>query len=308
MINNEKTRYCNLFTLLTISIIAILTAPMIAINTCFADEAADLVFKGMDQYEKGEMEKAMASFTKSVDLGIDDPEVFFRMAHISEGNRNYTEAAKYYLVAADRAEKHEPDSPIHALSYSNLGAVLMKMGKSKAAEAAFSRAKKLSPANTMYLSNLATIFNSQGKHDQAIKCFNLLLLLEPENNSALMEKAATYSSMKEYSKALSILEKWPETDKNYNASRMIMARIFMMKGYFAKARELLKELEKKKYKNPDIYVNLGLISHLFDKSIPDAIAYYKKYYAMGGKNGEVSIMMKKLHSIWKEEAESINKR
>jgi len=287
-------------------LIALITLGSLALTPARADQAAELVFSGMDHYEKGEMNKAMADFTKCIDLGIDDPEVFFRMGHISETNKNYPEAAKYYLLAADRAEKHEPDNAIHALSYSNLGVILMKMKKTRAAEAAFTRAKKLSPANTIYLTNLAALYNSQKKFDMAIKCYNLLLLLEPDDKAVLLEKAASLMGMNETTKALNLLEKWPASDKNYNYSKFMMAKIFMTKGYFAKARELLLTLEKKKYNNPDIYVDLGLISQLSENNLQEAISYYRKYYAMGGKNTEVGVMIKKLTDIWKKQ--SVNKR
>lgn len=53
-------------------------------------------------------------------------------------------------------------------------------------------------------------------------------------------------------------------------------------------------------------MDLGLISQLSDNNLQDAISYYRKYYAMGGKNTEIGVMIKKLTDIWKKQ--SVNKR
>lgn len=257
-------------------------------------EALQLYAQGIKAHEEGDGDRAMELFRRADGLGIDDPEMFFRMAELSDRAGRYLEAAKNYLIAADRFERYDPENYLHALSYSNLGAVLMRLGKVKAAEAAFRKAKTLAPANELPLLNLATLYTNDGQYDQAIKCYNLSLLLEPENRAISLALARCLALAGRSTDAMSILENLMERDTKSAEPVYNLGILNMQKGYYAKAQQLFHKAISLGLKDPSVQLNLGLIQQIFVKDNTRALAHYRKYLALGGKGKVVEKLIKGL--------------
>lgn len=258
-------------------------------------EVLQIYVEGIKAHEAGEGDKALKLFRKADGLGIDDPEMFFRMAEISDRAGRYLEAAKYYLVTADRFEKYDPENSLHGLAYSNLGAALMRLGKVKAAEAAFRKAKTLAPANELPLLNLATLYTNDGQYDLAVKCYNLSLLLEPDNPSVNLAMARCLAHAGRTMNAMNILDGLIERDPKSSEAVYNLGILNMQKGYYAKAQQLFHKAITLGIKDPAIHLNLGLIQQIFVRDNTRALAHYRKYLAMGGKaSGLVEKMIKGL--------------
>jgi tetratricopeptide (TPR) repeat protein len=217
-------------------------------------------------------------------------------------------AAKYFLIAADRFEKHDPKNPLHALSYNNLGAVLIKMNKSKAAEAALKRAKKLAPADTFQLFNLAALFTNSAEYNQAVRCYNLILLLDPDNKDAYLARVRCLAHGGNTEDAMTSLETFLKYNPKHAQAVYNLGILYMQSGFFAKATLEFEKALSLGLKDPRVYINLGLLAQIYDKDRYRAKAYYRKYLAMGGKEKDlVAKMIKNLYKPRPEKNKEKNK-
>lgn len=244
-------------------------------------------FAGISAYKNKNYDISLDHFEKADQKGIDDPEMFFRIAHIYDIKKNNVQASKYFLIAADRFEKHDPKNPLHSVAYNNLGAILIKMNQAKAAEAALKRAKKLAPANTLQLLNLATLFTNNNQYEQAVRCYNLILLLEPENIDAFMDRVRCLAHSGNTEEAMSCLENFLDHSPKNAVGLYNLGVLYMQSGYFAKSTLQFEKALKLGLKNPKVYINLGLLAQIYEKDRYRANAFYRKYLAMGGKEKQL---------------------
>jgi tetratricopeptide (TPR) repeat protein len=79
--------------------------------------------------------------------------------------------------------------------YSNLGAVLDKLGETEQAVAAYRRALDLEPDNPWPLNNLGVLYRNAGRAGAAIEAFEQVLALKPDFADAQINLRLTYADL-----------------------------------------------------------------------------------------------------------------
>ncbi|MFC1477935.1 tetratricopeptide repeat protein [Candidatus Margulisiibacteriota bacterium] len=123
---------------------------------------------------KGQIDRAIVSFQKQIELNPAYPQAHFNLGKIYADRGQENEAAYHFRKALER-------SPNYAEVHNSWGVVLARAGKLDSAIIRFKQAIAYRPLYPKAHDNLGTAFAAKGDFPRAVKHFRQALYLEPGN-------------------------------------------------------------------------------------------------------------------------------
>ena len=150
-----------------------------------SDDELDLASAGADELfeqgvlaeDAGEWELAVSLYERALEIGDEEPEIYFNLGNALYELDCKKEAARRYLQAVEQDGDYVE-------SLNNLGNALAETGWLNEAVQAYRRALQLEPAYADAHSNLAETFVYLGRHDEARFHWNAYLELDPSSSWA----------------------------------------------------------------------------------------------------------------------------
>jgi tetratricopeptide (TPR) repeat protein len=161
-------------------------------------EAAKYLDEGTALYYKGDYEKALQAYEKTIEL---DPD--YAGAWYNKGvSLVKLDRHKESLKAFEKVLELDPDN---AGAWYNKGVSLVNLGRYKESLKALEKALKLSPESTVALSYKGIALAKLGRYEQALAAYDRVLKLNPDDASAWYNKACAYALSGDKGKALESL-------------------------------------------------------------------------------------------------------
>ena len=156
--------------------------------------AAIRYFKGVTYGEKGQLDQAIADFTKAIEIDSK-----FAMPY---GGRAYAFflKAQYDQGIADCTKAIEID-PELAMAYINRGIAYADKGQYGQAISDFSKAIELNPRDALAYINRGYAYAHKGQYDQAVSDYTKAIEINPRYALAYGNRGISYFFKKEYEKA-----------------------------------------------------------------------------------------------------------
>ena len=199
------------------------------------DSVENLLDRGWQQYQSGELEQAGRSYQQVLDQQPDHANCLFLMG-ILENRRGREEAAHDCFA---RAAQAEPDN-LDVLNA--LGIASRKIGRLQDALESYRRALRLAPDDPAILVNYGVALAEDGDLEAAARQYRHALAAGPElaeahNNlgNALRLSGDLAGAQSAYEKALAINHDYPDAHKN-------IAAVFRVNGAYDRALPHLKQV------------------------------------------------------------------
>ena len=172
-----------------------------------SQQAIELFNQGVDRYDAGDLEGAIAAYEKALEI---DPK--YHMAWNGLGNAlkdlgRYTEAIAAYEKALEIDPKFD-----HA--WSNLGVSLGYLGRYNEAIAAFEKALEIDPKFDHAWYNLGVSLGYLGRYNEAIAALEKALEIYPKYHHAWNNLGNALHNLGRYNEAIAALEKALEFSGN----------------------------------------------------------------------------------------------
>jgi tetratricopeptide (TPR) repeat protein len=159
------------------------------------ERVLDLVNKGMALKQHGDYERAIAAFTRALQIDPNLAGAYIKRGNVHSDQGDYDRAIADY-TAAVRVE------PKNALAYQNRGLAHAKKGDFDAVLADCEKALALDPKLASAHFIRATAYSSKGDRQRAITEFNLALRLDPKNALAYNGRGMTHADAEDYDKSI----------------------------------------------------------------------------------------------------------
>jgi tetratricopeptide (TPR) repeat protein len=144
-----------------------------------ASAGADELFdQGVLAEDAGEWELAVHLYERALELGSDEPEIYFNLGNALYELDRKKEAARRYLQAVEQESEYVE-------SLNNLGNALAETGWLAEAVQAYRRALRLEPGYADAHSNLAETLVYLGRYEEARFHWNAYLELDPNSSWAV---------------------------------------------------------------------------------------------------------------------------
>ncbi len=171
----------------------------------------DWFFKGLKEYEEKDYLKAIATWTKAIELGPKNV--------VTYTNRGvaYGELKEYKKAIEDFNKAIELD-PKFAVAYNNRGNAYSELKEYKKAIEDFNKAIELDPKYAAPYNNRGVAYSGLKDDKKAIEDFNKAIELDPKFAMAYTNRGNAYSRLKEYKKAIEDFNKAIELDPKFAGS------------------------------------------------------------------------------------------
>jgi len=135
--------------------------------------AGQLRQSGEAMFQSGSYEEALPLLHAAQNLGVDDPQLLYRLGYCFAQASSYDNAAKCYLAAAQQLEPNaKQNKGLLTKAYVNGGAALARVGKTSEAIDLYEKATKLDDTFAAAYFNLGLLYKKQqGGEQDAIKAF-----------------------------------------------------------------------------------------------------------------------------------------
>jgi tetratricopeptide (TPR) repeat protein len=153
------------------------------------------------QERLGQIESALASCKKYIELKSDDPIAFSTLSGLCIKNKQFDEA----ISAAKRAIELNPNNAWAAWAYRSLGLAYQNMKQYDESIDAFRKATELDPDSAVYPYNLGGLYYDRGAYAEASLAFRKAVELQPKNVNYLWAAANVSRLMGKYDEALSFI-------------------------------------------------------------------------------------------------------
>lgn len=224
---------------------------------------------GVVYYQKGEMDKALERFNRSVAANPKFPQNYPMLAQTLAKMGKYQEAVTAYEKwtavepeselpwtqlgiahlgthnldkAREALDKALAINPKSGLAYNYLGALAEERRQPKEAEAFFIKSIEFNPRNPFAHLNLAQLLIMQGRHKEALAPLNKTLEIQPDNQFAIFYLGRYYQMEKDFSKAADFYEKAVVKDPKLWVGRTGVAEVALAAGgMYDRAEKALNE-------------------------------------------------------------------
>lgn len=202
-------------------------------------EAEATFEKGTELMQQGKFDDALAEFQKILSI-YESAEIYYNMGYIKTAQGEYDEA----LVCFRKATQI---NNAFARAYQKMGEVYVKLGRTKEAEEALSRAAeiymeknmdknaemvlnevaKISPNTINVYNSLGIIYRRQGRFDLAIKQYDKALRVNSEDENILYNLSRVYLMMKDVDMAHKTIKKSLSINPDFKQARALLESIEM---------------------------------------------------------------------------------
>ncbi|MCC3418637.1 MAG: tetratricopeptide repeat protein [Microcoleus sp. PH2017_29_MFU_D_A] len=148
-----------------------------SIGRKISQEAVELYNEGIDRYDAGDLEGAIAAFEKALEINPKFEPAWNRLGNALRNFGRYKEAIAAYEKALEINPKCEP-------AWNGLGITLKNLGCNKEAIAAFEKALEIDPKFHSVWSALGNALNNLGRYREAIAALEKALEIEPKDDLA----------------------------------------------------------------------------------------------------------------------------
>ncbi|MFA7361264.1 MAG: tetratricopeptide repeat protein [Candidatus Kapaibacterium sp.] len=195
--------------------------------------------RGSEYYYSKSYEKAIADYTKAIELKPDDADAYW-----SRGNAYYY-LQKYDEAIADytKAIELKPDD---ADAYNNRGIAYRKLEKYDEAIADFSKAIELKPDYALAYYNRGVAYYDLKKYEEVIADYTKAIELEPDFADAYINRGSAFSCLEEYDKSIADNSKAIELKPDYVGAKLNLIEAYIMYGSYREAQKKLDIAKKLK--------------------------------------------------------------
>ena len=231
--------------------------------------AGDHVEMGMEYYEQGELEKAIAEFEIAIELDPEDAEAH-RNLGTAYGEQNKWEEA---TVAYEKAIELAPD---FGEAYGDLAAAYFNLGKPAEAVTAGEKGIELNPEYAMSYNNLAVVYGSQGNLDQAINLLTQAIEVDPDCADAHYNLGYAYEGLGQPQDAVAEYQEAIRADPDYADAYENMGSVYAQQGQLDEAISWWQKTLEIEPERASTYQNLGMAYAQQGKN-DEAIAAFATY-------------------------------
>ncbi|MBI1936359.1 glycosyltransferase [Candidatus Woesearchaeota archaeon] len=161
---------------------------------------------GVLQKENGDLEDAVKSLKKAVELSHGHGLALYELGVISERQKNYDDAINYYTESLRARNSSE--------AYHSLGVCYMKKGMHKEAYRNLVKAMMLNPNKHAIYNSLGAVLEKSGNLEDAAKMLEISIRLSPKNAVGHYNLAVVFDRKKDYENAIKNYEKAAELGHN----------------------------------------------------------------------------------------------
>jgi tetratricopeptide (TPR) repeat protein len=173
---------------------------------------------GLKYDKKGDLQKAIENYAKSIEANPNFVEARYNLAKAYEKSGNIKMAEEGYNNILRI-------SPNHKNTHISLGTILMKEGKYKESEKELLAAISLDPSDVKARINLGALYGEMGMADEAITQFMECLRFEPMNPTALCNLGYAYANKGNKIKAVLYFKEYLKYDPSNEEVRNIFKRL-----------------------------------------------------------------------------------
>jgi tetratricopeptide (TPR) repeat protein len=186
-------------------------------------ETAIYLFKGIDHFQKGNNEEALAEFSKAVSLNPGYAMAYNMRGAVYGSKGEYDKA----IADLDTAIQISPGSP---LPYINRGFTYKLRRQPDRAIVDYDKAIKIRPNYAVIYYDRALANESKGERDRAISDYNKAIQISPRYADAYYNRASVYVRSHQYEKAIvdlsTYIEIRPGASDGYNNRGIIYLNNF----------------------------------------------------------------------------------
>lgn len=170
--------------------------------------ASDHVKQGLEYYEQGELDKAMAEFDKAIELEPDNVDAHRNLGTVYGEQGKWEESAAAYEQAIELA-------PDFGEAYGDIVAAYIKLGKLEEAAAAGEKAIELAPDYATAHNNLGVAYKQQDRLDEAIAEYQEAIQLDPAYAMPHYNLGLVYYAQGKLKEAITEWEETTRLDPDY---------------------------------------------------------------------------------------------
>ncbi|GHU72585.1 hypothetical protein FACS189413_15860 [Bacteroidia bacterium] len=148
-------------------------------------------------------------------------------------------------IALKNALRAEPDNPLNAFLFQNLGTVLRRQGKNKEAIEFYTLALRRYPQNRLILSDRASLNAETGDFMNALIDYNTLLEQDPNNEETLYQRGFVLLELKRTMESEQDFEKILKLNSASLSARLGLASLYKIAGRYDAAEFMYSYIEKK---------------------------------------------------------------
>ncbi|MBW1699157.1 MAG: tetratricopeptide repeat protein [Deltaproteobacteria bacterium] len=186
-------------------------------------------------YNLGKPEQAYRSYQKAITLKPDFAKAYYNLAITCDALGNKQEA----LLCYEKSIELKPD---FASAYNDLGIIHKDMGNHEAAILCYRKAIELKPDFAAAYNNIGNLLNDSGSMEQAIESYEKAVEMKADFTEALSNLASLFEQTNQVDKAKKIIAKALRCDPQNPLANYVAARCERRQGRFARALELLQNV------------------------------------------------------------------
>jgi tetratricopeptide (TPR) repeat protein len=168
-------------------------------------------------------------------------------------------------MALKKALKAEPNNPINAFIFNNLGTIQRRQGENKEALQSYTLALTRYPENNVFLSARASLFSEMGDLKNALLDYNTLLEKEPNNEEALYQRGLLHLNMRNFELSERDFGRMMDLNPQSLYARLGFASLYKIEGLPDEAEKIYNYLEDKEPDNPAVYAGRAELFLLIEK-------------------------------------------
>jgi lipoprotein NlpI/Leu/Phe-tRNA-protein transferase len=168
----------------------------------------DFFFEGMALYRAGQLDEAIAAYTKAIELNPKNAMVFSNRGNV------YNYKGLWDMAIRDYDKAIELD-PKNAVTFNNRGTVYSDKGLWDMAIRDYDKAIELDPKYAGSFSNRGNVYREKGLWDMAIRDHDKAIELDPKNAKAFNNRGIAYRDKGLWDMAIRDFDKAIELDPKY---------------------------------------------------------------------------------------------
>lgn len=212
---------------------------------------------------KGNYEKALECFNKSIEMNPDNARVYYSMGLVYDDTGSFDRAIECY-------QKSLEIDPNDVKVYIGLGNAFEEKNDFDTAIECYYHALEIDPNYTEAYFNLGKAYFNQGKHNKAIECYRKVLDKNPSDTRTCNNLGLAYFNIGSYEEAIECYKKvleFPPVTSNLNfqndnpetySTYLNIANTYTKIANYDKAIEFYKKVIKENSDCAEAYRNMGI--------------------------------------------------